>query len=92
MIMCSKFHEFRLYSGNLQIEQYTKVWYKFYIINVVILTVRSKTRKRRGIYMKYQDNIRNHYFWDSSEMPNIHETKKMKHIAKQGIRQTLFRG
>ncbi|MBQ8262186.1 MAG: hypothetical protein IJZ00_07860 [Lachnospiraceae bacterium] len=27
--------------------------------------------------MKYQDNIRNHYFWDSSEMPNIHETKMM---------------
>lgn len=27
--------------------------------------------------MKYQDNIRNHYFWDSPEMPNIHETKMM---------------
>ena len=53
------------------------MWYKFNIINVVILVGRSKTGKRRGICMKYQDNIRNHYFWDSSEMPNIHETKMM---------------
>lgn len=27
--------------------------------------------------MKYQANIRNHYFWDSQEVPHIHETKMM---------------